>query len=110
MVGRGAAGILSAETGDSATSPRCLPPASFSVTSTSGRDARSMSQPSALREPHSSMHGPWRRPGTMAHPRTETRIDQAWVTRDLARHVRFAWVDAQPVGSDHQPVWLEMDV
>jgi endonuclease/exonuclease/phosphatase family metal-dependent hydrolase len=38
------------------------------------------------------------------------RIDQGWVTVDLAPRLRAAWVDGDAVGSDHQPVWFDIDV
>jgi endonuclease/exonuclease/phosphatase family metal-dependent hydrolase len=38
------------------------------------------------------------------------RIDQAWVTANLAARVRVAWVDGEAIGSDHQPVWFDIDV
>ncbi len=37
------------------------------------------------------------------------RIDQAWVTPDLATWLTSAWVDGVADGSDHQPVWFEFD-
>lgn len=39
-----------------------------------------------------------------------TRIDQAWVTADLVPRVRAAWVDGDAAGSDHQPVWFDIEV
>ncbi|MDH3671162.1 MAG: endonuclease/exonuclease/phosphatase family protein [Gammaproteobacteria bacterium] len=38
------------------------------------------------------------------------RIDYAFVTTTLADRVRRAHVDQHAVGSDHQPLWLEIDL
>ncbi len=38
-----------------------------------------------------------------------TRIDHAWMTLDLAGRLRDAWVDDVAAGSDHQPLWFELD-
>ena len=37
------------------------------------------------------------------------RIDQAWVTSDLVPRLRAAWVDGEAAGSDHQPLWCDID-
>ncbi len=37
------------------------------------------------------------------------RIDHAWMTWDLADRLTDAWVDGDTRGSDHQPVWFELD-
>lgn len=37
------------------------------------------------------------------------RIDHFFVTYDLVGGVRRGWIDADADGSDHQPVWLELD-
>ena len=39
-----------------------------------------------------------------------TRIDYAFVTTALAGRVRRAHVDQNTVGSDHQPLWVEIDL
>ncbi len=38
------------------------------------------------------------------------RIDYCFVSAALAPRVRRAWVDTQACGSDHQPLWVEVDV
>jgi len=38
------------------------------------------------------------------------RLDYAFVTPALARRVQSAWIDEEAEGSDHQPVWFEIDV
>ncbi len=38
------------------------------------------------------------------------RIDHCWVTQDLAKSIGIAWVDPEADGSDHQPIWFELDV
>ncbi len=38
------------------------------------------------------------------------RIDQAWLTPDMASALTSAWVDHFATGSDHQPVWFEFDL
>jgi endonuclease/exonuclease/phosphatase family metal-dependent hydrolase len=43
-------------------------------------------------------------------PRTHRRIDFCFVSTELAPRVRKAWVDQKAVGSDHQPIWTEMDL
>ena len=37
-------------------------------------------------------------------------LDYCFVTADLARHVRSARIDATAEASDHQPVWIELDL
>jgi endonuclease/exonuclease/phosphatase family metal-dependent hydrolase len=37
------------------------------------------------------------------------RIDYAFVTAPLAHRIRAAWIDEEATGSDHLPVWLELD-
>ncbi len=37
------------------------------------------------------------------------RIDYVFVTADLAAAVRRAWIDQAADGSDHQPVWAELE-
>lgn len=41
------------------------------------------------------------------HPRR--RIDHCFVSTELAPQVRRAWIDLQAQGSDHQPLWVEVD-
>ncbi len=38
------------------------------------------------------------------------RIDYAFVTADLARKVESMRVDAEAQGSDHQPIWVDLDL
>lgn len=38
------------------------------------------------------------------------RIDYAFVSTTLAPRLRRAWIDAEADGSDHQPVWVEIDL
>jgi endonuclease/exonuclease/phosphatase family metal-dependent hydrolase len=38
------------------------------------------------------------------------RIDYCFVSAALAPRVRSAWIDASAAGSDHQPLWIEMDL
>jgi endonuclease/exonuclease/phosphatase family metal-dependent hydrolase len=37
------------------------------------------------------------------------RIDYCFVSSSLAHRVRRAWIDETAVGSDHQPIWTELD-
>jgi len=39
-----------------------------------------------------------------------TRIDHCFVSMDLIPRVRRAWIDDDADGSDHQPVWMEIDL
>ncbi len=38
------------------------------------------------------------------------RLDYCFVSAPLARHVQGAWIDGDADGSDHQPVWTEIDL
>ena len=38
------------------------------------------------------------------------RIDYAFISPDLATRLRNVWVDSEAQGSDHQPLWLEIDL
>ena len=38
------------------------------------------------------------------------RVDFCFVSSPLASHVRACRIDAQATGSDHQPVWIDMDL
>ena len=38
------------------------------------------------------------------------RIDYCFVSASLADRVTSAWIDAETVGSDHFPLWVEMDL
>lgn len=38
------------------------------------------------------------------------RIDHCWVTRELVEQIGIAWVDPEADGSDHQPIWFELDI
>lgn len=40
----------------------------------------------------------------------DMRIDYAFVSADLADRIRGARIDNQAEGSDHQPVWMEIDL
>lgn len=37
------------------------------------------------------------------------RIDYCFVSTELAEHVRTVYIDSEAQGSDHQPVWIEVD-
>lgn len=43
-------------------------------------------------------------------PRTLRRLDYCFVSTELAPRVRKAWIDQKAQGSDHQPIWTEMDL
>ena len=47
-------------------------------------------------------------PGVDGNP--DERIDHVLVTPDLAPLVRAGWIDKEADGSDHQPVWAEIDL
>ena len=36
------------------------------------------------------------------------RLDYVFVSPSLAPHVKRAWIDNDAIGSDHQPVWIEL--
>ena len=36
------------------------------------------------------------------------RLDHCFVSNDLIARVKRAWIDEEAVGSDHQPVWVEL--
>ena len=38
------------------------------------------------------------------------RIDYAFVSPNLAAGIKAVWVDAEAQGSDHQPLWIEIDL
>ncbi len=38
------------------------------------------------------------------------RIDYCFISSDLLGHLRKAWIDNETVGSDHQPIWTELDL
>ncbi len=40
----------------------------------------------------------------------DMRLDYCFVSAALAGRVRSAWVDRDAEGSDHQPLWVEMDL
>lgn len=54
----------------------------------------------------------WRAAGHVHDPRTHEsgRIDYAFVTAGLADRVVGAWIDHDAVGSDHRPLWFDIDV
>jgi endonuclease/exonuclease/phosphatase family metal-dependent hydrolase len=41
---------------------------------------------------------------------SDLRIDHAFISPTLAGRVRQAWIDSEADGSDHQPVWFEIDL
>ena len=38
------------------------------------------------------------------------RIDFCFVSTPLAPHIRRTWIDTEADGSDHQPIWTEIDL
>jgi endonuclease/exonuclease/phosphatase family metal-dependent hydrolase len=38
------------------------------------------------------------------------RIDYCFLSAALAARVRTCWIDTEAVGSDHQPLWVEVDM
>jgi len=50
-------------------------------------------------------------PPNETYPNIETgwRLDYCFLTPLLARQLRAAWIDDDANGSDHQPMWLELD-
>jgi endonuclease/exonuclease/phosphatase family metal-dependent hydrolase len=50
------------------------------------------------------------RPGHPGTTKDGNRIDQAWITGDLVPRLVDAWIDGVADGSDHQPVWFELDL
>ncbi|MDQ7248541.1 endonuclease/exonuclease/phosphatase family protein [Dongia sedimenti] len=40
---------------------------------------------------------------------TDMRIDYCFLSADLANGLRRVWVDGAAAGSDHQPLWVELD-
>ncbi len=47
-------------------------------------------------------------PGGATEP--SQRLDHCFVSMDLAGTVKSAWIDDHATGSDHQPVWLQLDI
>jgi endonuclease/exonuclease/phosphatase family metal-dependent hydrolase len=45
--------------------------------------------------------------GLDKHPR---RLDYSFMTHELTQSLGAIWVDQKAVGSDHKPVWIEIDV
>lgn len=43
------------------------------------------------------------------HPERRSRLDYCFVSAALASRVRKAWIDSDATGSDHLPVWVEME-
>jgi endonuclease/exonuclease/phosphatase family metal-dependent hydrolase len=37
------------------------------------------------------------------------RLDYCFLTPELAIRAKSSWVDRDATGSDHQPVWIELD-
>lgn len=44
------------------------------------------------------------------HHVSDVRIDYCFVSAPLAAHVKDCWVDDDATGSDHRPVWTELDI
>lgn len=42
-------------------------------------------------------------------PERRSRLDYCFVSAGLASRVRRAWIDSDAAGSDHMPVWVEME-
>jgi endonuclease/exonuclease/phosphatase family metal-dependent hydrolase len=42
-------------------------------------------------------------------PAKRARLDYGFVSAGLAKRVKRAWIDADAQGSDHMPVWFELD-
>ncbi|MGA1652450.1 MAG: endonuclease/exonuclease/phosphatase family protein [Burkholderiaceae bacterium] len=38
------------------------------------------------------------------------RIDYCFVSSELSKHLSNAWIDEDSIGSDHQAIWIDMDV
>lgn len=38
------------------------------------------------------------------------RLDYCFISRELTRQVQHAWIDNTADGSDHQPLWVELDL
>jgi len=49
-------------------------------------------------------------PGPQEPELRPLRLDYCFVTHDLAGAVRKAWIDQDADGSDHQPVWTEIEL
>ena len=47
-------------------------------------------------------------PATGASP--DQRIDYCFVSTPLLPRLRACWIDDEAAGSDHQPVWTELDL
>ena len=47
-------------------------------------------------------------PGGATEP--SQRLDHCFVSMDLAGAVKSAWIDDRATGSDHQPVWVQIDI
>lgn len=45
-----------------------------------------------------------------SHPNNKYRIDHCFVCSDLSNHVQSVWVDNKAEGSDHWPLWVELDI
>ena len=48
--------------------------------------------------------------GRRRDDRRGRRIDYCFVSATLAKRVRSAWVDSDATGSDHWPLWLDIDL
>ena len=46
---------------------------------------------------------------TCADPQGGKRIDYCFVSSRLSGKIKRAWIDADAAGSDHQPIWTEID-
>ena len=38
------------------------------------------------------------------------RIDYCFASASMAPNIRRAWIDNEAVGSDHQPIWTEIEL
>jgi exonuclease III len=38
------------------------------------------------------------------------RIDYCFVSSELSKHLSNAWIDEDSIGSDHQAIWIDMDI
>ena len=46
---------------------------------------------------------------TWVDERVEKRLDYVFLSPGLVSRLRRCWVDSKALGSDHQPVWIEID-
>jgi len=62
----------------------------------------------AYRNPDSNVLTWHPNPGRPEHEHS-ARLDYCFVTTDLIARARASWVDESAQGSDHQPLWIELD-